>query len=166
MLIGDRLVEFSSPSLMTLTPCTSPDAVRESQIAAVQLEVSSVRSAWRSFGVAPTPAQLIDSLSHACDLPKWNVERHLGALGEGATPEAPDARVRAKREGDAHHAAVVAFLAKHPDYATVVEISSGTGLTVKQVRSVVCWERHEFAKKAVCRRSNKRQFAYQIKEPA
>ncbi len=155
----------TAPYASPLHDDTSPASIAADQCDALSVELPIVLAAWRSIRRYPTTAQLIDCLSHATDLPRWTVERRLVELEIIAKPKPPQPRAAASKAGDERFKVVVAWLKKHGRFATSREIADGTGLTRKQVRSIVDWERKQFRRDStgsISARSH--NFVYQVKD--
>ncbi len=155
----------AAPYSTPLHADTSPAAIASDQRDALSAELPLVLAAWRSVRRYPTVPQLIDCLSHATDLPRWTVERRLVELGVIAKPKPVQTRAVASKAGDERFKIVVAWLKKHKRYATSREIADGTGLSRKQVRSIVGWERKQFRRDSTGSISAKtHNFVYQLKD--
>lgn len=145
---------------------TAPESIWAAQCEAVHLEYACVLAAWRANGAFPDRGQLIDAVSHAADLPTWNVARALAELGLAAAP-APLATTAEKSALGAERLnKVVAYLRGISDFATVAEIVKGTGLSPYHVRQVIDWEPSPLKRIPAPlnkRHPSKRIYAYQLR---
>lgn len=156
-------VSLIAPAPGALRRETEPGAIAADQEEAVFGEIPSVRRAWLRFDCEPTDAQLIDCLSHATDLPRWSVHRHLAALGVIPPPRDAASPAEKNRVGDRRVKAVVGWLATQSDYAGVDAIARGAKLTRAQVKSVLQWEAGRFCRvRRARKRGNELRMAYQI----
>ena len=149
-----------------LTHDTTHAVIEAAQRKAVMEAMPFVVDAFASVGAYPTEAQLIDAVSHASDLPVWNVHRALSHFEIVSPPKGPLSAKQKRNVGDKRQDKVVKWLSKQTKYMTVLEIAKGTKLTPHQVRTVVSWEPNPFCRIAITTKqltSNSGRYAYQLK---
>lgn len=142
-------------------PDTSPAGILAAHRAVVAAEHPLVLAAWLELGCVPDAAQLADSLSHATDLPPWNVRRALEFLSLGA-PVRARRRGEKAAEGSRLARKLVNWLQKQTTYMTLGEIAAGARMTPTEVRKVAEWVPSPLVR-VPWRKGTRRVYAYQLR---
>lgn len=150
----------SCPGPQPQHPDSSPESVAAAQLEAVHLELPSVLRAWTARRLYPTDDQLIDCLSHATDLPIWNVRRkleELGTINPVSERRPPDEAERTKIISD--------YLATRGDeFTTLPKIAQETKLKALAVRSVIVWNTKLFERTVIHYNHKAHRYAYRLKK--